>query len=122
MGLSPTEHASLIWTHIFAAIWAVPLVTLQNVDRSYWIQKASESVIRMADELLEIINERAEPKQQLTFNKYYIGLSDGTRSKNLSCSGPARSSFVWSFPVDGPKIGLHGSKRLGSTPNKRTTD
>ena len=69
------------------------VATLQNVDRSYWIQKASESVIRMADELLEIINEKAEPKQQLTFNKYYIGLSDGIRSKNFIYFRP-RKKFL----------------------------
>ena len=69
------------------------VATLQNVDRSYWIQKASESVIRMVDELLEIINEKAEPKQQLTFNKYYIGLSDGTRSKNFIYFRP-RKKFL----------------------------
>ena len=28
-------------------------------------------------------NENAEPKQQLDFNKHYIGLSDGTHSKNF---------------------------------------
>ena len=69
------------------------VATLQIVDRSYWIQKASESVIRMADELLEIINEKTEPKQQLTFNKYYIGLSDGTRSKNFIYFRP-RKKFL----------------------------
>ena len=59
------------------------VVTPPNTDRSYWIKKASESVIRVADELLEIINEKAKPEQQLNFNKYYIGLSDGTRSRNF---------------------------------------
>ena len=58
-------------------------IQLQNVDRSYWIQKTSESIIRMADELLAIINEKAEPRQQLNFNKAYIVLSDGTRSGNF---------------------------------------
>ena len=61
---------------------------LPNVDRSYWVQKTNESIIRMADELLAIINENAEPHQQLNFNKYYIGLTDGTRSRN----------FIWFRP------------------------
>ena len=55
-------------------------VTLQNVDRPYWIQKTSDSIISMADELLKIINEKAEPKQQLIFNKHLIVLSDVPRS------------------------------------------
>ena len=56
---------------------------LQPVDRSYWIQKSSAPVIEIADQLLEIINEKADPQQQLNFNKQYIGLTDGIRSRNF---------------------------------------
>ena len=38
---------------------------------------------QLVDELLEIINEKAKPTQQLNYNKHYIGLSDGNRSKNF---------------------------------------
>ena len=34
-------------------------------------------------ELLGIINEKAETPQQLNYNKHYIGLSDGIRSRNF---------------------------------------
>src|SRR6266545_4108002 len=54
---------------------------LQTVDRSYWLQKSSPQVIQIADEVLEIINEVSETKVQLNYNKYYIGLTDGTRSR-----------------------------------------
>ena len=56
---------------------------LPPVDRSYWTNKSSEPIIQLADELLEIINEKAKPTQQLNYNKHYIGLSDGNRSKNF---------------------------------------
>ena len=50
---------------------------LPPVDRSYWTNKSSEPIIQLVDELLEIINEKAKPTQQLNYNKHYIGLSDG---------------------------------------------
>ena len=56
---------------------------LPPVDRSYWTNKSSEPIIQLADELLEIINEKAKPTQQLNYNKHYIGLSDGNRSNNF---------------------------------------
>jgi hypothetical protein len=68
-------------------------VKLQTVDRSYWVQKSAAPVIQMADELLGIINEMAQPKQQLNFNKYYIGLSDGVRSRNFIYFRP-RKKFL----------------------------
>lgn len=66
---------------------------LQTVDRSYWVQKSASAVIQVADDLLGIINEKAEPKQQLNFNKYYIGLTDGTRSRNFIYFRP-RKKFL----------------------------
>lgn len=66
---------------------------LQTVDRSYWVQKSASAVIQVADDLLAIINEKAGPKQQLNFNKYYIGLSDGTRSRNFIYFRP-RKKFL----------------------------
>lgn len=66
---------------------------LQTVDRPYWVQKASTAIIQVADDLLAIINEKADPKQQLNFNKYYIGLTDGTRSRNFIYFRP-RKKFL----------------------------
>jgi hypothetical protein len=56
---------------------------LETVDRSYWMQKSAGPIIQIADEILAIINEKAVQKQQLNFNKYYVGLTDGTRSRNF---------------------------------------
>jgi len=66
---------------------------LVTVDRSYWNDKASPKVIGLLDQLLDVINEMAEPKQQLNFNKYYVGLTDGVRS-----SLPGVSYLSISFP------------------------
>ena len=55
----------------------------QPVERSYWINKSKESIIHLADEVLGIINEKAQPPQQLNYNKHYIGLSDGIRARRF---------------------------------------
>lgn len=58
-------------------------VELTATDRNYWNLRASPQTVAMADALLEFVNEKADPKVQLNYNKYYIGLSDGARSRNF---------------------------------------
>ena len=69
------------------------ITNLQPADRSYWINKSKEPIIQLADEVLGIINEKAQTPQQLNYNKYYIGLSDGIRSKNF-INFRARKKFL----------------------------
>jgi hypothetical protein len=66
---------------------------IQPVGREYWVEKSSAPIMHMADEMLTIINEKADPKQQLNFNKYHIGLTDGTRSRNFIYFRP-RKKFL----------------------------
>lgn len=56
---------------------------LIQTDREYWNNQSKPKNVELVDKLLEIINEHAEPKQQLNYNKYYIGLSDGYKSRNF---------------------------------------
>ena len=60
-----------------------PITKLPSVDRSYWINQSKRPIVQLADELLGIINEKAQTPQQLNYNKHYIGLSDGIRSRNF---------------------------------------
>ena len=60
-----------------------PITKLPSVDRSYWINQSKKPIVQLADELLGIINEKAQTPQQLNYNKHYIGLSDGIRSRNF---------------------------------------
>ena len=69
------------------------ITKLQSVDRSYWINKSKEPIIQLVDALLGIINEKAQTQQQLNYNKYYIGLSDGTRAKNFIRFKPFKKSL-----------------------------
>lgn len=56
---------------------------LVETDRNYWNNRSTPKNVEIVDKLLEIINEKAEPKQKLNYNKYYIGLSDGYKSRNF---------------------------------------
>lgn len=53
-------------------------------DRNYWENKASPKTLTMADRLLVLVHE-VEPRAQLNYNKYYIGLTvDGISSNFIS--------------------------------------
>ena len=58
-------------------------VQLTQTDRNYWNDKANSKTVKIADRILGVINQKAEPKQQLNYNKHYIGLSDGVKSRNF---------------------------------------
>jgi hypothetical protein len=75
-------------------------VKVQGADRPYWLEKSSEPVIQIADEMLSIINEKADPKQQLNYTKYSIGLTDGSRTKNFIYFRP-RKKFLRVIIPDG---------------------
>ena len=65
---------------------------LVGVDRAFWVENAAEEIVEIADEVLAIINETADPKQQLNYNRHYIGLSDGTKSRNFVYFKPRRKA------------------------------
>ena len=58
-------------------------VSTAPADRNYWNSRATPLTVEMADKVMEIMNTKAEPKQRLKYNRYYIGLHDGTRSRNF---------------------------------------
>lgn len=56
---------------------------LTETDRNYWNSRATKSTVSMADSILEIINKSVNTQQNLNYNKYYIGLHDGIKSRNF---------------------------------------
>lgn len=58
-------------------------------DRPYWETKAPATV-GMVDTFLDIINEKADPKLSLNYNKGYIGMMDGARSRNFVHFAPKK--------------------------------
>lgn len=59
-------------------------------DRSYWLERSSQGVVEAADAILDIINRKSPQRYQLNYNRHYIGLSDGLRSRNFIHFRPRR--------------------------------
>ena len=59
-------------------------------SRTDWVEKSAPPAMQILDDMLAIINEKADPKQQLNYNKYYVGLTDGTRVRNFIYFKPRR--------------------------------
>lgn len=51
-------------------------------DRAYWENRATKETVQLADRLLDMIHT-FEPKANLKYNKFYIGLTVGNRSNNF---------------------------------------
>ena len=60
-------------------------------DRAEWVKRSSATVMQTADEVLKIINQHTKTTYQLNFNRHYIGLSDGVRSRNFIHFQPRRN-------------------------------
>lgn len=59
-------------------------------DRAYWLARSSQSAVEAADAIVEIINRKSPQRYQLNYNRHYIGLSDGLRSRNFIYFRPRR--------------------------------
>ena len=59
-------------------------------DRPYREQRATQETVRLADRLLEFIRT-FEPKADLNYNKFYIGLTVGNRSNNFASFVPQKT-------------------------------
>lgn len=68
--------------------------TAHGSSRELWVTYAGEKIIGLADRMLSMINEKADPKQQLNFLQQYIGLSDGNKSRNFVYFSP-RKRFLY---------------------------
>jgi hypothetical protein len=75
--------------------------TALRTDRAYWEQHTTPSVIKLCDELLELVNEKTSGANQLKYNKFYIGLSDGERVNNFVAFTPRRKYLYMEARVDG---------------------
>lgn len=75
-------------------------IQLTQTDRNYWNDRANTKTVKIADKVLEVINQKANPKQQLNFNKYYIGLSDGIKSRNFIHFKPKKQFTHILFEVE----------------------
>ena len=67
-----------------------PSIKVEPRDRDWWIDRSSQSIIQLADAILEIINGKAQTQHELNYNKHYIGLSDGIRSRTFIHFAPRK--------------------------------
>ena len=68
--------------------------TTRGSSRDEWVAYAGEKIITLVDQMLGMINEKAEVAQQLNYLQQYIGLKDGARSRNFVYFLP-RKKFIY---------------------------
>lgn len=52
-------------------------------SREYWQGRVGDQILATCDKVVAIVNESAKTKFSANYNRQYIGLSDGTRSRNF---------------------------------------
>ena len=63
----------------------------ESVDRNYWETRIGNERLQVCDWVLEMINEKANPQQQLTYKKRHIGLTAGASARNFVYFYPQKS-------------------------------
>lgn len=53
-------------------------------DRAYWEKRGTPATVRMADEILGVINETLDESVELKYNKFYIGLARDGQPNNFA--------------------------------------
>ncbi len=61
-------------------------------DRNFWVVRGSEKTVKLADDLLELVNQ-ISPNHQLSYKKHYIGLIKDNRPNNFALFRPQRSAI-----------------------------
>lgn len=59
-------------------------------DREYWLKRGTQATVKMADEILSIINSFKEG-YELKYNKFYIGLAKDGQPNNFAIFRPKKS-------------------------------
>lgn len=59
-------------------------------NRDYWLNRGSEMTVKMADEILEIVNS-FKPGFALKYNKFYIGLAINGQANNFAICRPKKN-------------------------------
>jgi hypothetical protein len=62
----------------------------EEADRHYWEARATKETVAMCDELLKVLRS-FDPKLDLKYNKFYIGLAKGGHPNNFVIFRPTKS-------------------------------
>lgn len=66
--------------------------TQEVTDRTYWENRGSKATVAMADELLSLVQE-FNPRLQLKYNKFYIGLASDGQTNNFVIFRPQKNAM-----------------------------
>jgi len=61
-------------------------------DRSYWEERGTKATVAMADELLDIVRT-LDPRLELKYNKFYIGLANQGQPNNFVIFRPQKNAI-----------------------------
>lgn len=64
--------------------------TRELTDRAYWERRGSKGTVAMTDELLTILRDRVGEPFELSYTKYYIGLTQEGRPSNFVVFRPQK--------------------------------
>jgi predicted transport protein len=59
-------------------------------NRDYWLDHGSDTTVKMADEILELVNS-IKPGFTLKYNKFYIGLAKNGQVNNFAICRPKKN-------------------------------
>jgi predicted transport protein len=62
----------------------------EATDRDYWLKHGTQATVKMADEMLSIINS-FKPGYELKYNKFYIGLAKDSQPNNFAIFRPKKN-------------------------------
>jgi len=65
----------------------------EETNRDYWLKRGTETTVKMADQILEMINS-FKPGYVLKYNKFYIGLAKGGQPNNFTIIRPKKNFTV----------------------------
>lgn len=71
----------------------------EQTDRSYWEKQSSKKVLQNIDHVLGLI-QRFEPKEQLSYNKFYLGIWVNGRANNFVVFRPRKNYFILDVKLD----------------------
>ncbi|HEX5051031.1 MAG TPA: hypothetical protein VFZ65_04605 [Planctomycetota bacterium] len=55
----------------------------EPATHDYWVERVGEAMVKLCERSLAMLNEHAKSPFTLNHNRQYIGLSDGSRSRNF---------------------------------------
>ena len=67
-------------------------VLQETSDRAHWVAKGSEKTVKLADQVLALV-QRFAPGYDLKYNKHYIGLAEDGKANNFVTFKPQKTAL-----------------------------